>query len=85
MKITIEIPEYDGEGVDVIWDDTAKYHIDVQDNLVALYANDAAMISLARQMIYLAKNDLTKGSHIHFDSFFYKGKEGDFELVLCKT
>ena len=84
MRIEIEIPEYDYSGVDVFWEKNAKYNISCYDDEVVLAANKEGLISLAKQMLYFAYNDLPKGSHVHFDSFFTGQSDIEHELVLCK-
>ena len=83
-KINIDIPDYDGNGLDVIWEAEAKYSISVNDNSVVVLANKIGLISLAKQMLYMAYNELPKGSHVHFDSFFTQSNDNDFELVIEK-
>ena len=84
MKITVEIPDYDGNGLDVIWEPGAKYAIRVEANSVVLSANQNGLLSLAKQLLYLAHNDLPAGSHVHFDSFFTGRDAGGTELVIEK-
>ena len=85
MKIIIEIPDYAGDGMDVFWDLDSKYAIDIQEKSVVLSANKNGLISLAKQMLYMAYNKLPLGSHIHFDSFFTNIGEEDLELVIEVT
>ena len=83
MKVALDIPEYDGNALDVIWNDNARYTLDVDYDSVILSANREGLISLAKQMIYFAYNELPEGSHIHFDSFFTKTDQ-TFHLVVEK-
>ena len=83
MKIVIELPDYDGNGIDVIWDENSKCRITVYDGEVGLSANREGLIAIAKQMLYMAYNDLPEGSHIHYDSFFTK-QEGK-ELLIEKV
>lgn len=83
-KINIDIPNYDGNGLDVIWEEGSKYSISVHDNSVVILANKRGLISLAKQMLYMAYNELPKGSHVHFDSFFTQNKDNDFEFIIEK-
>ena len=57
MQLQIDIPNYDGQAQEVIWYEDADYAIDVFDGEVALTANREGLISLARQMLYMAYND----------------------------
>ena len=52
--------------------------------IIALAANKEGLISLAKQMLYFALNDLPKGSHVHFDSFFTGQTDIEHELVIEK-
>lgn len=88
MKVLIEFPNYDGEGIDVIWDAGSEYEVHVDDSnndrCVVISANAKGLISLAKQMLYLAYNDLPKGSHVHYDEFFTKIHNQKYELVIGK-
>lgn len=85
MKVIVDIPNYDGNGLDVIWENGSNYAISVEENSVVVSANKSGLISLAKQMLYLAHNDLPTGSHIHYDSFFTHINNEDFELVIEKV
>lgn len=84
MKINIELPDYDGNAVDVIWGENAKYNLKICDNTVILSANKEGLISLAKQMLYFAHNDLMKGDHVHLDGFFTKMDNIEYELIIEK-
>ena len=83
MKIILDIPDYDGDSLDVVWDNGSKYTINIADNSVVISANKGALVSIAKQMLYMAYNDIPEGSHVHYDSFFTKINE-EFELVIEK-
>lgn len=82
MTFLVEIPDYDGEGLDVIWEDEAEYALKLVDNEIVLSVNKEAMLCFAKQLLFFYNNDLPKGYHIHFDSFFCKCIKGTYELVL---
>ena len=84
MKITVDIPDYDGNGIDVIWEDNSKYSIRVHDNDIVISANKSGLISLSKQMLYMAHNNLPEGSHVHYDKFFTKMNDEKYELVIEK-
>ncbi len=84
MRIMVDIPDYDGNGLDVIWETNSKYVIRVQNNDVVISANKSGLISLAKQMLYMAHNNLPTGSHVHYDSFFTKMNNECFELIIEK-
>lgn len=82
MKLVIDLPDYDGNALDVIWKNEAKYMVHGNGTFVNIEANKEGLITFAKQMLYLAYNDLPCGSHIHFDEFFTKIPE--YELVISK-
>lgn len=84
MKIKIDIPDYDGNAMDVIWEKNANYVVNVDEEEVIISANKQALISFARQMLYMAYNDLPIGSHVHYDEFFTKSITKK-ELVIEKV
>lgn len=84
MKIVVDIPNYDGSGLDVIWENGSKYMLNIEGDHVVISANRGGLISIAKQMLYMAYNDLPAGSHIHYDSFFTKRNETNIELVIEK-
>ena len=80
------MPDYDGNGIDVIWEDESKYELKVFESEILLSANKKGLISLAKQMLYLANNDFhCSGAHIHFDSFFTKMDNAKYDLIIEKT
>ena len=85
MKICVDIPEYDGKGIDVIWEKNSKYCIEINGNQIALRGNKDALVSLAKQMLYLANDDIQHGTHVHFNSFFTGNSEEENELIIEKT
>ena len=84
MQIKLSIPDYDGNALDVIWEENSNYSLSVEENGVVLRANKQGLISLAKQMIYMAYNNLPTGSHVHYDSFFTKLNNEGVELVIEK-
>lgn len=86
MKIIVDIPDFDGNGIDVIWENGSNYIIKTEKNTVTLMANKNGLISLGKQLLYMAYNynELPIWSHVHFDSFFTKRNIDDVELVITK-
>ncbi|MBR5251846.1 MAG: hypothetical protein IKV52_03375 [Oscillospiraceae bacterium] len=84
MKITLDLHEYEGNGRYMEWEKDATYSIDVLDNEVVLVANKQGLISLAKQMLYMAYNDFPAGTHFHYDSFFAQNPASDYELTVEK-
>ncbi len=58
--------------MDVIWQGNAYYMIDIFDDEIQFKANSLGLISIAQQMIYMAYNNLPKGSHVHYNEFLQK-------------
>ena len=83
MKIELDIPDFDGNAIDIIWNECAIVEPYCVDDQIVIKANSEGLISLAKQMVYLAINQVGKGSHVHLDSFFL-GKN-NFELVIEKA
>ncbi len=83
MIVKIDLPDYDENGIDIIWEEGSRYHIMVSKETVEITANKNALISIAKQMLYLAYNDLPSGSHVHLDSFF-TGQQQDVELTIAR-
>ena len=84
MIIEIDIPDYDGNSIDIVWEKGAKYIATYDNDNVIIKANSEGLLSLARQMIYLAVNAVPSGSHAHYDSFFTTEETVDKELILEK-
>ncbi len=84
MQITVSIPDYE-DGIKVFWTDNASLMISVDGNEVELSANREAMLCMAKQLLYMAYNELPPGSHVHLDSFFCKdGIIGVDSLIIAK-
>ena len=82
MHIELSIPNYDGNAIDVIWEKSAHYSIQTYENQVVLSANKDGLISIAKQMLYMAYNNLPYGSHVHLDSFFTKSENIEENLII---
>lgn len=80
--MNLNLPDFDGNAIDVIWEKGANAELRCEDDQILIRANREGLLSLAKQMIYLAVNDVAVGGHIHYDSNFL----GDvpFELVIEK-
>ena len=85
MEIVVNIPDYDENGLDVTWETDSKYEIKVEGNNVVILANKSGLVSFAKQMLYMAYNNLPLGSHVHYDSFFTHNPSSNFELVIEKS
>ncbi len=85
MRITVDIPDHDGNDIDVVWDRNGKYSVEINSNQIVLRGNKEALISFAKQMLYLASDDIQQGAHVHFNSFFTGNYDGENELIIEKT
>ena len=81
MTITLDIPEYDELALDVIWSNNAEYNLAIFDDEIVLKANKEGLLSLAKQMLYFAYNNVPDDSHVHYSSFF-TGREQKNELTI---
>lgn len=84
MKINIDIPDYDGNAIDVVWERKSDYKVEMNGREVIIAANDEGLVSLAKQMLYMACNNIPAGSHVHYDNFFTRNDTGKYELVIEK-
>ena len=84
MILKVEVPDFDGNAMDVVWEENAQYIADVFRNNIIIKANNQGLMSLAKQMIYMAISDLPAGSHVHYDGFYIDHIEGQFELIIEK-
>lgn len=85
-KFVFDIPEYnDSDGIEIFWEDGGHYELSLEcDNCITLKANKNGLISLAKQMLYMAYNDFQGEGAVHFDPFFTKIENMEFELTLVK-
>jgi hypothetical protein len=85
MRLFIDIPDYDGNALDVIRETNADYtlEVDLDSDNVVLSANTEGLVSFAKQLLYMAYHDLPCGAHIHYDSFFTK-VDCKYELIIEK-
>ena len=79
---SISLPVCFGGAIDVFWDSAGTVHVETGPEELALYANDPALESLAKQMLYFAGNNSLGGFHVHYDSFFCKAGHSGKALTL---
>jgi hypothetical protein len=84
-KVTIEIPEYNSqEGLRMSWEDDFTIHVRIEGTqTVVIQANTAGLISLARQLLTLAQDEVPPGYHIHYDESNAL-EDGSCEIILEK-
>ena len=86
MKITLDIPDFNGKSVSFVWNEKAKMSLNIQsENEIELLANKEGLLCLAKQLVFFALNDTSYGAHVHYDPFSCgDGLEGDNELIISK-
>ena len=82
MNRNIDIPKYDNEGIDVIWQKSSKMNVSYDENSACICANKEGLISLAKQLLYFAYNNFSDGVHVHYDDFFCDLEDGSKELII---
>lgn len=84
METTIKISEYTTEkGLQYAWEEGFKIESKIINNEIVISANQAGLISLARQLLTLAQKEVPTGSHFHFDQFSSL-EEDSIDLVIQK-
>ncbi|WP_217266746.1 Imm32 family immunity protein [Paenibacillus tianmuensis] len=64
----IDIPEYDpAKGLKVVWENNFKIRAINKGDDFVIEANKEGLVSLAKQMLSIAYNDLFSGFHIHYE------------------
>lgn len=85
MKKEIEFIGYDkSDGLRLIWDKDFSLAVAADGNEVIISANKAGLISLARHLITLAQDDVSDGSHLHFDEY-NSLDAGSSDLIIQKN
>jgi hypothetical protein len=84
MKINIEIPEYlPTEGIRIEWEKGFTIAVRIDGDQVIIQADKPGLISLARQLLTLAQDQIPSGHHIHYDEF-NSLEEGSDEMIIEK-
>ena len=81
-----DIPDHNNfDGIEIFGEDGGHYELNIEDeNCIILKANKNGLISIAKQMLYMAYNNFPEGGSVHFDSFFTKIENMKIELILAK-
>jgi len=84
VEVKLKIPKYDDEvGLQSSWIDGFILKTDIVENQIQIHANKAGLISLAKQLLYLAQDETPIGCHCHLDD--YNSLEtGSNELIISK-
>lgn len=84
MKIQLELPDYDiKDGFISQWEDGFELKVENVGSYIQITANKEGLISLARQLLYLAQDSFQKGYHLHYDSS-NSLDDGSLHLVVSK-
>lgn len=85
MEIKIDIPIYSIEtGFKFDWEDGFKIKVESSNDIINIIANKEGLISLAKQLLTLAQDEVPKGYHIHLDEFNSLEDESS-ELIIEKS
>jgi len=83
MKITLDIPDYTGEGLPHSWENGFEITVRHDKNQIVIQANKAGLISLATNLLILAQDEVPIGYHFHYDEYNSLEKDSE-ELVITK-
>ncbi len=68
MNLEINLPVYSEElGLQSSWEPGFEIAVKVTQNEAVISANKQGLISLAKQLLILAQDEVPKGSHFHLD------------------
>ena len=85
MKMEINIPDYTAEqGLSLEWDYGFSITVHLSNGGVIIQANEAGLISLARQLLSLAQSSIPAGYHLHYDDQSSL-EDGSSELIIEKA
>lgn len=84
MNVTITVPESEAGGsLRFEWDEGFEIRVSRSASEIAISANEAELISLARHLLTLAQANVAAGSHIHL-SETGELEDGSGDLILEK-
>jgi len=84
MDYVIEIPEHrPGDGLRFEWEPGFEIAVAVDAGEVAIRANRAGLISLARHLLTLAQDEVSAGAHVHLTAD--QEIESDIDLILERS
>ena len=85
MDITFTIPDYDvNKGFESQWEYGFEIKIEQKESYIQLTANKEGLISLAKQLLNLAQEDIPKGYHLHYDEY-NSLENGSLDMVIQKS
>jgi hypothetical protein len=83
MELKVNIPEYSEEGLRSEWEDGVEIAVKNDRDTMIILANKAGLISLAKQLLTLAQDNVPSGFHFHFDDSNAL-ENGSTELIIEK-
>jgi hypothetical protein len=83
MELKVNIPEYSGSGLRSEWEDGFEIAVKCDRENIVILANKAGLLSLAKQLLTLAQDNVPPGFHLHFDTY-NSLEEGSTELIIEK-
>jgi hypothetical protein len=84
MQITLELPDIPDHGGFVYeWEDGFTIRTEIANGAIILSANKEGLISLARHLLSLSRDEFSNDYQLHLDSY-NSLEEGSVELILQK-
>ena len=84
MEIKLEIPQYSSDtGFKSEWEYGFEIETRIGEGEFVITANKSGLISLAKQLLTLAQDEVPLGYHLHFDEY-NSLEEKSFELIIQK-
>lgn len=84
MEIKIEIPKYTKEaGFKFEWEYGFDIETKFENGVINIAANKEGLVSLAKQLLALAQDEIPTGYHLHFDES-NSLENGSIELIIEK-
>jgi hypothetical protein len=84
MEIKLSIPNYSEEaGFRFEWEYGFEIKVIAEPKAMVIIANKAGLISLARQLLTLAQDEVPSGYHVHYDEG-NSLEDGSAEMVVQK-
>lgn len=85
MNFEVDIIKYDEtKGIQFEWEKGFRISTDVRNNEILIKANSAGLISLAKQLLTLAQDEVPFGDHIHLDEY-NSLEEDSVDLIIEKS
>lgn len=83
-QVAIEIPEYSTEkGIQMSWENGFTIDVRIDKDVVIIRANEAGLVSLARQLLTLAQPKISHGHHLHYDQS-NSLEDGSCDIIIEK-